>query len=118
MSALGGFVCDALELRGDGGEPLLLLLRDRFETLGLDPEARCGLRQQLLLPLTERGDLRAQLLICALEVGGPFAEARADARLDLRERLAQLGVRLALALVDGDAAFLGHAALLFDEARE
>ena len=103
---------EPLELRAELSECLLLLLARSCEPLGVGPQARVVVVQGLLLALAEPRELPLELLLAAVEVGGPGHQAGLEPSLGVGNRAGQLRAGVLGLARDRVAPLLGELTLL------
>src|SRR5947208_6198775 len=110
---LGG----ALELLTQLDETRTLGLALGLEPLGVGRQALLGLLDQPTLTAGKPVQLVRKLLLCALEVFGPFGESLLDPLLSRPERGAELSAADTFALRNRGAPLFDDPALLFSQHR-
>ena len=119
LRRLGELVDGARELGLERGQPLALFLAGGVEPLRVELAVATRPRPSAARwRCAQRGELRGEAALGALEVGVQLGDPVRDALLDLGERLAELRAGGVFPLGEGSAARLADLALLRDELRE
>ena len=92
-----------------------LLLQRGLKPVGVGVDPRLDLRRQLGLPLRDPRELVSEALLEAAQVRRPLGDPLLDVPLCLRQRLGELGARVALALRHVDPSLLRDPPLLVRE---